>query len=309
MQFRKRTQEVIDESTGVIAEELRGITDQVGHVRDAAGIIDASITTSDAATAAVIKQARQAEQVINTLEQSLRRVASTAELITGIAGQTRLLALNATIEAARAGELGEGFTVVANEVKELANNTARSTEQITATINDLERDTEEMARTITTMIEGIEGVGQAADSLRAVAADQDNLVNELSGQMQDTLSRVEQMSNLAAQLERRQHDRIAAAGRAQLSVAGRPMVPVATINISSGGLRCTAPSKLGLQEGDTVSVELHHGGERLTVHANVVNAAHGDRADEAEIGLQFLVTDDAHNERLSAFVNGVLSAV
>jgi methyl-accepting chemotaxis protein len=306
MQFRKRTQEVIDESTGVIAEDLRAITAQVSHVRDAAGIIDTSITTSDAATSAVIKQAREAEQVINILEQSLRRVASTAELITGIAGQTRLLALNATIEAARAGDLGEGFTVVANEVKDLANTTARSTEQITATINDLERDAAEMARTITTMIEGIEGVGQASDSLRAVAADQDSLVNELSGQMQDTLGRVEQMSNLAAQLERRQHDRIAAAGHARLSVAGRPMVPVATINISSGGLRCTAPSNLGLQEGDPVSVELLHDGERLTVHANVVNKADGDRGDETELGLQFLVTDDAHNERLSAFVNDLL---
>ncbi|MFD0525598.1 methyl-accepting chemotaxis protein [Paractinoplanes durhamensis] len=239
MQFRKRTQNVIDESTGVIAEELRGVTAQVSHVRDAAGIIDSSITISDAATAAVIQQARQAEQVINSLEQSLRRVASTAELVTGIAGQTRLLALNATIEAARAGDLGQGFTVVADEVKELANTTARSTEQITATIKDLERDTSEMARTITTMIEGIGSVGEAAVSLRAVAADQDTLVSELSGQMQETLSRVEQMSNLAAQLERRQHARIAAAGKAQLSVRGRPPVPVTTVNISSGGYGAT----------------------------------------------------------------------
>jgi methyl-accepting chemotaxis protein len=305
-QFRKRAQTVIDDSTGVIAEELRRVTDQVGHVRDGAGIIDASISTTDAATAAVVAQARQAEQVINSLEQSLRRVATTAALVTGIAGQTRLLALNATIEAARAGELGEGFTVVADEVKELATNTARSTEQIAETINDLERDTQAMAHTITTMIEGIASVGDAADSLRAVTTDQDNLVNELSGQMHDTLSRVEQMSNLAAALERRQHDRIAAAGETALSIAGRPPVPVTTVNISAGGLRCAVPPALTLREGDTVSVDLRHGADHVSVHATVMNSAPGDNDDEREIGLQFMITDPALEQRLSAYVQGVL---
>jgi methyl-accepting chemotaxis protein len=305
-QFRKRTQTVIDESTGVIAEELRRITDQVGHVRDAAEIIDASITTTDAATAAVVEQARQAEQVISSLEQSLRRVATTAALVTGIAGQTKLLALNATIEAARAGDLGEGFTVVADEVKELATNTARSTQQITETISDLERETAEMARTITTMIEGIASVGDAANSLRAVTADQDSLVDELSGQMTGTLSRVEQMSNLAAQLERRDHERISASGAAKLAVPGKAPVPVTTINISAGGLRCTVPLGVSVREGDSVSVELAHGQEHLSVHAKVVNTAAGEAGAEPEIGLQFLVSDDALAGRLSSFVQGVL---
>jgi methyl-accepting chemotaxis protein len=304
-QFRQRTQSVIDESTGVIAEELRVVTDQVAHVRDAADVIDASISTTDTATAAVVEQARQAEKVIQSLEASLRRVASTAALVTGIAGQTRLLALNATIEAARAGDLGEGFTVVADEVKELANNTARSTEQITATIDDLERDTAAMARTITTMIEGIASVGEATDSLRAVAADQDSLVEKLSGAMHDTLGRVEGMSTLAAQLERRQHDRIASAGGARLGIGGRAAVPVSTINISSGGLRCMVPPGVRVGEGESVSVELEHRGERMTVHANVVNSADGDDGDR-EIGLQFLVTDQEMGSRLEAFVHRIL---
>jgi len=307
-QFRKRTQTVIDESTGVIAEELRRVTDQVGHVRDAADIIDASITTTDAATAAVVEQARQAERVITSLEQSLRRVADTAALVTGIAGQTKLLALNATIEAARAGDLGEGFTVVADEVKELATNTARSTEQITETISDLERETAEMARTITTMIEGIASVGEAANSLRAVTADQDTLVNELSGQMTDTLSRVEQMSDLAAQLERREHERISAAGTAKLSIAGRAPVPINMINISAGGLRCGVPPGMSLHEGDTVSVELAHGQEHMSVHASVVNSAPGEPGEQPEVGLQFLVTDDALAGRLASFVQRVLDS-
>jgi hypothetical protein len=299
-QFRKRAQTVIDESTGVIAEELRRVTDQVGHVRDATDIIDASITTTDAATAAVVSQAQQASRVIASLEQSLHRVAATAALVTGIAGQTKLLALNATIEAARAGDLGEGFTVVADEVKQLATNTARSTEQITETINDLEHETAEMARTITTMIEGITSVGDAADALRAVSADQETLVGELSRRMTDTLSRVEQMSTLAAQLERREHDRIAAAGTATLTVPGRRPAPVDTINVSAGGLRCSAPPGPPLHQGDTVSVALDHGADHLVVHAIVVNI------DDGELGLQFMITDELLADQLTRYVQALL---
>jgi methyl-accepting chemotaxis protein len=304
-QFRQRTQEIIDESTGVIAEELRGVTDHVGQVRDAAGVIDRSIATTDRATAAVVEQARQAEKVIASLDRSLRRVASTAALVTGIAAQTRLQALNATIEAARAGELGSGFTVVADEVKELANSTADSTEQITTTIAELERDTAEMAQAITTMIEGIGGVGEAADALRAVIADQDVLVNELSAQMADALGRVEQMSNLAARLERREHDRIAAAGTASLTKAGRARLPVRLVNVSAGGMRCALPAAAGITEGDAVGVELRLGDDRIDVHATVMNSAEGTAPDEREVGLQFLITDGGLADRLDAFVRSL----
>lgn len=304
-QFRQRTQEIIDESTGVIAEELRGVTGHVGQVRDAAGVIDRSIATTDRATAAVVDQARQAEKVIASLDRSLRRVAATAALVTGIAGQTRLLALNATIEAARAGELGSGFTVVADEVKELATSTAHSTEQITTTIAELERDTAEMAMAISTMIEGIGGVGEAADALRAVIADQDVLVNELSAQMGDALGRVEQMSNLAARLERRQHDRIAAAGTASLTKSGRPRLPVKLVNVSAGGMRCALPDSAPITEGDAVGVELTHGDDRIELHATVMNSAEGTDPGEREIGLQFLITDGGLADRLDAFVRSL----
>ena len=139
--LRDRAQAIIDESTSVIAEELRLVTSQVGDVRTASDTIDGGISATATATSAVVDHARRAEEVIASLEQSLRRVATTAALVKGIAGQTRLLALNATIEAARAGELGLGFTVVADEVKELATSTSNSTEQIAETIGELERDT------------------------------------------------------------------------------------------------------------------------------------------------------------------------
>jgi PilZ domain-containing protein len=149
------------------------------------------------------------------------------------------------------------------------------------------------------MIEGIGGVGDAGNALRAVIADQDVLVNELSAQMADALGRVEQMSNLAARLERRQHDRIGAAGTARLIRHGREPLPVKLVNVSAGGMRCALPDGAGIAEGDAVGVELTHGGDRIDLHATVMNSADG------EVGLQFLITDEALADRLDVFVRSL----
>jgi methyl-accepting chemotaxis protein len=301
LRLRDRAQAIIDESTTVIAEELRLITEQVEGVRQAADTIDSGISATDAATASVVDRARHAEQVIGSLENSLRRVAATAALVQGIAGQTRLLALNATIEAARAGELGLGFTVVADEVKELATTTARSTEQIAETIEELERDTAEMSGTIAAMVSGIGGVGQSATSLREVAADQGAVVGRLAEQMGQTIGRVEQMSGLAAQLERRQSDRIAASGSVRLrrTVTG-DSVDASLLNVSSGGMRLQIASEVPLEAGEMVDTELVDQVDRVPIHARVANRSPSTDGDVA--GLQFMLTDDAIAGRIDAYL-------
>jgi methyl-accepting chemotaxis protein len=298
--LRDRAQSIIDESTSVIAEELRTVTEQVGEVRQAADTIDSEISATDEATSAVVGHARHAEEVISTLEESLRRVASTTALVKGIAGQTRLLALNATIEAARAGELGLGFTVVADEVKELATTTTRSTEQIAETIQELERATAEMSGTISAMVTGIGTVGDAATSLRSLAADQGTVVGRLADRMGVTIQRVEEMSGLSAQLERRQTDRIAASGPVSLRLPGAYVpVTVNLLNLSAGGMRVQADHEHieGLAPGDVLEVSL--GDAR--VQARVVNI------DGDELGLQFLFTSDAHAQQIDEHVKRMLS--
>ncbi|KUL26698.1 methyl-accepting chemotaxis protein [Actinoplanes awajinensis] len=233
-QFRRRTQEIIDESTTVIAEELRQVTDKVSEVRTAAEVIDDRISVTDAATSTIVGQAHDAERVIASLEASLRR------------------------------------------------------------------DTTAMSETISTMIEGIGGVGHAATSLRTVAADQGELVERLSVQMTDTLGRVDEMTDLASRLERREHDRIAAAGKVALRRAGGTSTPAILINFSAGGLRCIVTGDAPYTEGATADAELTgKTGSTLTVHARVVNVV--DSPGQQEIGLQFLVTDDAMGQQLVSF--------
>jgi methyl-accepting chemotaxis protein len=298
LRLRDRAQHIIDGSTSVIAEELRRVTDQVGDVRQAAETIDSGISATDAATEAVVGHARRAEDVIRSLEQSLRRVAETATLVKGIAGQTRLLALNATIEAARAGESGRGFTVVAAEVKELANSTTLSTEQIAGTISELERDTGQMADTISAMVAGIASVGDAAMTLRAVAADQGTVVGRLADQMGRTIGRVEEMSGLSAQLERRESDRVTLSGAVRLRL-GDAWLGSELIDMSRGGIRVRVGPGVRLSIGDAIQIE-SLGPIHELIGARVVSLGVGD--ENGEVGLQFMVGDDLLAERIDRYV-------
>ncbi|GIJ56581.1 methyl-accepting chemotaxis protein [Virgisporangium aurantiacum] len=287
--LRERAQRLIDDSTGTIADELAHVTEQVDEVRTAAATIDDRVTATNDAAGVIVEQAQAAEPVIAALEASLRRVAGTAEVIAGIAGQTRLLALNATIEAARAGETGKGFAVVANEVKDLATNAAQSTEQITATIGSLERDAAAMAQAIAAMVASIGEIGGTTAALREVAADQRGVVGRLDEQLTGTVDRIRGLSALAAQLERREAERIGAAATVTLRVEGRPEPhPATLVDLSGGGLRCR--TSIALTAGSPVEVELAlEDGRpevRVRLHCQVMHV--GRAGDWTEAGLQFL---------------------
>jgi methyl-accepting chemotaxis protein len=102
--------------------------------------------TSTTATAA--EQATRTDGLVRSLADAAGQIGQVVEIITSIARQTNLLALNATIEAARAGEAGKGFAVVANEVKHLANQTAKATQQIAAQIGGIQAATGESVTAI-----------------------------------------------------------------------------------------------------------------------------------------------------------------
>jgi c-di-GMP-binding flagellar brake protein YcgR len=128
------------------------------------------------------------------------------------------------------------------------------------------------------------------------------VVGGLADRMGHTIERVEEMSGLAAQLERRQSDRITATGTAELRVAGSPEpVPATLVNLSAGGMRVQLDPGEGRRVADGELVDTHLGPDRIAVQARVVNR------DGDQIGLQFLVTDDALARRIEDYLDGLLT--
>ncbi|MGE5505308.1 MAG: methyl-accepting chemotaxis protein [Actinomycetota bacterium] len=114
-----------------------------------------------------VEAARHSDELVRGLSEAVSRIGTVVGLINDIASQTNLLALNATIEAARAGDAGKGFAVVANEVKSLANQTAKATEEITSQISGVEAATDQAVHAIRDIVEVI---GQISESTSAIAA-------------------------------------------------------------------------------------------------------------------------------------------
>ncbi len=127
------------------------------------GEISRQIVASTEATSDAANQARATDQTVGALADGARRIEEVARIIGDIAGQTNLLALNATIEAARAGEAGKGFAVVAGEVKALAAQTAKATEEVSRQIADMQGATR-------AAIEAIQGIAGAVDKASSIAS-------------------------------------------------------------------------------------------------------------------------------------------
>ncbi|MCI2238292.1 methyl-accepting chemotaxis protein [Paenibacillus sp. TRM 82003] len=126
------------------AEEVSSTVQTVaaGSEEMGASIREISSNTDEAARVAseAVQVAESTSRTIAALGESSQEIGSVVKAITAIAEQTNLLALNATIEAARAGEMGKGFAVVAGEVKELAQQTARATDDISRRVQTIQSD-------------------------------------------------------------------------------------------------------------------------------------------------------------------------
>ncbi|AEV83341.1 methyl-accepting chemotaxis protein [Actinoplanes sp. SE50] len=177
-----------DQQAGLAAASASGVSGNVHTV--AAGtdemgsaISEISRNAGDAAQVATdaVAAARATSATINRLGDSSAQIGDVIDVITTIAAQTNLLALNATIEAARAGEAGKGFAVVASEVKDLAQETARATEQISQQIAAIQSDT-----------------GQAVTAIDEIS----RIIEQISDYQTTIASAVEQQSATTAEMNR-----------------------------------------------------------------------------------------------------------
>jgi methyl-accepting chemotaxis protein len=127
-----------------------------------------------------VAQAEKTDARISALSQSANRIGDVVKLITAIAEQTNLLALNATIEAARAGDSGRGFAVVAQEVKALAAQTAKATEEIGTQIAEMQTATRDSVGSIQEISSTINKISEISEAIAAAVEEQAATSQEIS---------------------------------------------------------------------------------------------------------------------------------
>jgi methyl-accepting chemotaxis protein len=172
--------------TGTAQTASRDAADNVGMVAAASGELRGSIEQIARQTDDSRRIARQATEqadhtatLIAKLDQASERIGGAVGLIGKIAAQTNLLALNATIEAARAGEAGKGFAVVAAEVKNLATQTARATDEITAQVGEAQGAARNTGEAITAIADTIRRIEAIATGIAGAVDEQSSSTREI----------------------------------------------------------------------------------------------------------------------------------
>lgn len=147
-------------------------------------------------------QSSHTEQQVSALSDSVEAIGSIIEIITSIAEQTNLLALNATIEAARAGDAGRGFSVVASEVKALASQTTKATEDIRKNIEAVRGATRDAVDSVRNISSSINGLDESAGAIAAAIEEQNAATSEISRNTNLTADRTLAITQAIADLVR-----------------------------------------------------------------------------------------------------------
>ncbi len=177
--------------------------------------ISRQVTQASEIASAAVKEAEATNVKVQGLAQAANKIGEVVALITDIAEQTNLLALNATIEAARAGDAGKGFAVVASEVKNLANQTAKATDEIGAQITGIQSATQEAVSAIESITKTISKINEVNSGVASAVEEQGAATQEIARNVEQAAAGTQEVSSNIGGVSQAANDTGAAATQIQ----------------------------------------------------------------------------------------------